>query len=814
MRLIPFLISSAVTIGFVYVLNTRIGPAPALGEFLSPQHGFWQNAEKAAHDFNEELIFPQLNGTASVYFDERLVPHVVADNDADAYFIQGYLHAKFRLWQMEFSTHAAAGRISEIIGERAINFDKEQRRIGMVFAAENMLKEMEANEFTKLSVDNYTKGINAYIETLSKSALPIEYKILGYQPEKWTNLKTALFIKQMTKTLAFSADDLPLTALKKVFSDDEIEILYPQLQDSLDPIVPKGTLFDKPGAIAVAPASVDSLYLQQKDSALKVAMMDQPSKDNGSNNWAVSGAKTKSGAPILSNDPHLELSLPAIWYEMQITTNNMNTYGVSFPGIPGVVIGFNDSIAFGFTNAGRDVRDFYEIKFKDETKKQYWFNNSWREAPQRVEEIKVKGKTTVLDTVSYTVFGPVTYDEDFSTPLTNNKAIATRWIAHDPSNELLMWHYLDRAKNYDDYYQAIQYFTVPAQNMIFASKRGDIAIWQQGHFPLRWNRQGLYVMPGQDSSYMWQGMIPLNENPHQVNPERGFVSSANQRPVDGTYPYFIPGGYDVYRGSEINKRLAAMNTITPDDMKRLQAVNYNPLAEVVTKLMLKYTNEADLGADDKRFFSMIKTWDMQNSIDSKAATVFQVWYDSLETKVWYDELTQQDSVVYNWPSEFTLADALTKDSLFAFIDDIKTPGKETIFELFAASLKAATPELLQMEKEHTLTWGAHKNTTVYHMLKDAVMPFARKGLQVGGGKHIINATQHSHGPSWRMIVHLTNETEAYVVYPGGQSGNPGSKYYDNFIDTWAAGSYYKAWVMKKGEEKSENVKWTMTFKKE
>src|SRR5512145_3314032 len=167
MRLIPFLLATTVTVTLVIVLNTRIGPAPALGKFLSPQHGFWQNADKASQNFTEELSFPQLNGTANVYFDERLVPHVVAENDADAYFIQGYLHAKFRLWQMEFSTRAAAGRISEVIGERAVNFDKEQRRIGMVFAAENMLKEMEANEFTKLSVDNYTKGVNAYIESLT-----------------------------------------------------------------------------------------------------------------------------------------------------------------------------------------------------------------------------------------------------------------------------------------------------------------------------------------------------------------------------------------------------------------------------------------------------------------------------------------------------------------------------------------------------------------------------------------------------------------------------------------------------------------------
>ena len=813
MRLIPCLISSAITIGLVYVLNTRIGPAPAFGQFLSPQHGFWQNAEAVDHDFNEEINITSLKGNASVYLDERLVPHVVAENDADAYFIQGYLHAKFRLWQMEFSTHAAAGRISEIIGERAVNFDREQRRIGMIYAAENMLKEMEANEFTKLSTEQYTAGINSYIESLSESELPIEYKILGYKPEKWSNLKTALFIKQMTKTLAYSVDDLPLTALKNVFSDEQMQILFPQLQDSLDPIAPKGTVFEKATFTPIAPGKADSVYLHKKDSTLKMAFLEQPSKDNGSNNWAVSGTKTKSGSPILCNDPHLDLTLPAIWYEMQITTNTMNAYGVSFPGIPGIVIGFNDSIAFGFTNAGRDVRDFYEIQFKDAGKKQYLFNSEWKEAEQRVEEIRIKGKPSLFDTVAYTVFGPVTYDERFSTPLTNGKAIACRWIAHDPSNELLMWHYLDRAKNYDDYYNALQYFTVPAQNMIFASKRGDIAIWQQGVFPARWNRQGIYVMPGVDSSYMWQGMIPAAENPQQVNPERGFVSSANQRPVDVTYPYFIPGGYDVYRGLQINRNLTKMNGIVPEDMMRLQNDTYNAFAEVATKLMLKYTDVSMLSTDESRFFELIRNWNLRNDVDSKAATVFQVCYDSLEKAVWMDEFLQKDTMVYVWPSENTLVDALARDSAFSFADNINTSQKETVADVFVSSFKAAAKALLLMEKENKLAWATHKNTTVYHMLRDAVMPFAKKGLKIGGGKHIINATQHSHGPSWRMIVHLTEETEAYVVYPGGQVGNPGSKYYDQFIDTWAKGQYYKAWVMKKGEEKNEKVKWTIQFKK-
>jgi penicillin G amidase len=813
MKLVPLIISAIVTIGLVIVLNIKIGPAPAFGKFLSPQHGFWQNAENKNHDFNDEIVLPQLQGNSSVYLDERLVPHIQTDNDADAYFIQGYLHAKFRLWQMEFTTHAAAGRVSEIIGEKAVSFDKEQRRIGMVYAADKMLKEIEANEFTKLEVSRYTEGVNAYIESLTQSELPIEYKLLGYEPEKWTTLKTALFIKQMTKTLAYNNDDLPFTALKNVFTDEQMRLLFPETQDSLSPIAPAGTKFEKPSFTPVAPANADSAYLQTRDSALKMAILDMPSRDNGSNNWAVSGTKTKSGSPILCNDPHLELSMPAIWFEIQMTTNTMNAYGVSFPGIPGVVIGMNDSIAFGFTNAGRDVMDYYEIKFKDEFKKEYWFNNEWATAEKRIEEIKIKGKPSVIDTVAYTVFGPVTYDASFSTPLTGGKSIATRWLAHLPSNELLMWHYLDRAKNYNDYVNALQYFTVPSQNMVFASKRGDIAIRQQGIFPLRWNRQGAYVMPGFDSSYMWQGMIPASAIPASVNPQRGFVSSANQRPVDATYPYYIPGGYDVYRGLEINNRLTAMNGITVDDMMKLQGDNHNLFAEEVTKLMMKYTDETKLNADEKRMFDLVKGWNRFNDAGSTAATVFHVWWDKLEQKVWRDEFTQKDTIVYVMPNDYTLADAVTHDSAFIYLDDIRTPEKETAREIFTSSLQDAVKELVGLESENKLQWASYKNTTVYHLLRTAVMPFARAGLQTGGGRHIVNAIQHSHGPSWRMIVHLTNETEAYVVYPGGQSGNPGSKYYDQFVDTWAKCEYYRAWIMKKGEEKNERVRWIMQFAK-
>ncbi|MBK8089675.1 MAG: penicillin acylase family protein [Chitinophagaceae bacterium] len=812
MRLLPILVSTAITIGLVYALNTKIGPAPPLGKFLSPQHGFWQNAEPANENFSQDLKFPALKGNANVYFDERLIPHVFAENDEDLYFIQGFLHAKFRLWQMDFQTEAAAGNVSAVIGDKAINYDREQRRLGMVYAAEKALKEVENDPESKMAFDAYSNGVNAYISTLTENSIPIEYKLLDYEPNKWTNLKTALLLKMMAKMLSSGTEnDIVNTNAKSLFSMDEFKMIYPQVHDSLEPIVPKGTIFDNPGIVPVAPTTADSIYFGNKD-VVKYQEVSKPDINNGSNNWVVAGSKTQSGVPILCNDPHLELSFPSIWYEMQLQTPSSNVYGVSLPGTPYIIIGFNDSIAWGVTNAQRDVKDYYEIKFKDATRKEYWFNNQWITADQRVETIKVKGGAEYLDTVAYTVFGPVMFDETFSNEISNKKSLAVRWTAHDPSNEGKTLYMLNRAKNYDEYAEAIKFFKCPGQNFVFASKAGDIAIWQQGKFPARWNGQGLFVMPGQDSSFMWQGFIPQAENPHSKNPVQGFLQSANQRPADSTYPYFIPGSYLTPRGITITNRLAAMTGIIPDDMKKLQYDYFNTFAEDARTILLSYVRENELDANAKKYVEMLRNWDLYAGPNSTGQTVFQTWWDSLEVEIWKDDITRVTPSA-NWPEEETLMELLKKDSAMLFIDNINTPLKETLFDAVTKAIKKASFDLETEERAGRLSWTKHKDPTIYHLLKTAVMPFARTGIPVGGNGNIVNAVTKSHGPSWRMIVQLTKETESYVVYPGGQSGNPGSKFYDNFVDTWAKGEYYKAWMMKKGEEKNEKVKWTLRFKK-
>lgn len=804
MRIIPLVISTVTTITLIICLNVQWGKVPPIGRFLSPQHGFWQNAESVDKDFGGDIKLAGLKGKADIYFDDRLVPHVFTTNDEDAYFAQGYLHAKFRLWQMEFQVYAAAGRLSEVIGRKALNYDREKRRLGMVYAAEIAAKEMEKDPVSKMECEAYAAGVNAYISQLKESEIPVEYKLLNYKPEKWSTLKTALFLKAMCYDLAGGESDFEHTNAKAVFGLDDYEKMYPYSQDSLDPIIPRGTVFPPAALTITTPADADSLYFERDDTSSITPQ--QPQKDNGSNNWVVSGKKTRSGAPILCSDPHLGLNLPSLWYEMQINTPSMNVYGATFPGGPGVIIGFNDSCAFGLTNAGRDVMDYYQIKFRDESMKEYWLNGRWKPTDFRYEHILIKGEPELIDTVAYTVFGPVMFDKKFSgmQRRTNGNYYALRWKAHDPSNEFLFFNRLDHAKNYDDYYNALKYLNTPGQNCLFASKNGDISIWAQGQFPAKWRRQGDFIMPGTDTSYLWQGMIPQQENPHMINPERGYLSSANQLPVDpANYPYYLGGDFPPYRGLIINRYLSKWNNLTPKDMITLQTENYNVFAEMARPVLLRNIDMTALTADEKTYFDTLANWELHNDPDERGPTLFVVLWDTFTRVVWDDEFGKTKlPMVYPFAS--TLLEGILRDSAYKFLDNINTPAKETLRDDATLAFKKAVAICKLADADGRMQWGRYKGTKINHLARLA--PFGRTDLNVGGGTNCINATKEDHGPSWRMVVELTPTTVAYGIYPGGQSGNPGSAYYESFIDSWAAGKYFPLWIMGKEDVSDKKIK--------
>jgi penicillin amidase len=317
-------------------------------------------------------------------------------------------------------------------------------------------------------------------------------------------------------------------------------------------------------------------------------------------------------------------------------------------------------------------------------------------------------------------------------------------------------------------------------------------------------------MPGTDSSYMWQAMIPQDEIPFQYNPERGFVSSANQRPVDSAYPYYLGREYPVSRGAIINRKLSGMQNITPQDMMAMQTDNYNIFAEWTRPLLLNNIVVQKLDQEQKKYLDHLYNWDLQYDIHSKGATVFELTWQSLHSLLYKDEYARAP-VNTAYPMSSTLMEALLKDSAYVFIDNIETPAKETLADVVTDAFKIACTNLKKAEADNKLVWGKFKDTHINHLAKE-IVSFSRFHLPIGGGANVINATKESHGPSWRMIVSLTKDIEAYGVYPGGQSGNPGSSFYDNAIDQWAGGKYYRLWMMKKEEGEDRRIKRRMRFK--
>lgn len=807
MKIVKVGLSFIITISLIYFLNRgwNFGtPIPPLGKFLDPFHGFWQNAETKNHQ-SEELGLSGLTDEVTVMYDSVLIPHLYARNDEDLYLAQGYITAKDRLWQMEFQTHAGAGRISEIIGPSALDFDRTQRRMGMVYAAEKSLHIMEVNPVAKSMVESYTKGINDYILSLRYEDLPIEYKLLDYEPEPWTNLKVALLLKNMAKTLNVGEKDLEMTNALKLFGKEMLDVLYPDYESVGDPIV------DKTDNWKFDPIKINTdIPLALPDELINIKPIEKPSKDVGSNNWAVSGAKTISGSPILCNDPHLNLSLPSIWYIIHLNAPGINTMGASLPGSPAVISGFNDSIAWGVTNAQRDLVDFYKIQFKDNSKKEYLSDGKWLTSKKVVEKHTVKGNDDFYDTVIYTHHGPVMYDETFHGEDEKNH-FAFRWISHDPSEEVMTFYKLNRGKNYSDYSQALDHYGSPAQNFVFASSSGDIAMRVQGKYPIRRKGEGKYILDGTKTSTEWQAFIPNDQNVMDKNPSRGFVSSANQYPSDPTYPYYINGSsFEAYRNRRINKVLSGLNQITPTDLMNLQFDVYNLKAEESLPTWLGYLDTTKLSTTENDALQILKSWDLYNTIDSPGASYYEAWWDALYPMVW-DEM-KESKVSLEFPTTYTTLKLIKEKPALNFFDIQGTPEKETAKEVVQKAFAdgVASIEKWKINKGKSPRWADYKDTFIGHLMRLEAFSYH---VEHGGNHDIVNASSRTHGPSWRMVVSLEKSgTQAWGVYPGGQSGNPGSPFYNNMLDHWSKGKYYKFHFTSSSDQLKNNALSITTLK--
>jgi penicillin amidase len=772
-----------------------------MGKFMSPFTGFWQHPSSSPGDQTVRIATP--NGRpVTIVFDDRLVPHIFAEHSTDAYFAQGYVTAMHRLWQMDLSARATAGRLSEILGKRMLEYDKRQRQLGLAKAAKDAAEKWKENTTIYAHLEAYSDGINAFISTLKDKDLPVEYKLMNFEPEEWTPYRTALFTKSMSAMLGSGEKDAEHGTMLNLLGKELFAEIYPMSNPHSSPVISSDKNWDfEPIALpvdtinefnigAVGPSAPFSEY------------------QYGSNNWAVSGAKTKSGAPILCNDPHLKLNLPSIWYECHLITPDQNCYGVSLPGMPGIIIGFNQDIAWGITNAGHDVMDWYQVDWVDEKKTQYWLDGKKVDVEFQIETYLIAGGEQIIDTIRHTQWGPVAMHGI-------HKDMAMKWMALESplSTEAGTFLELNRAKNHKDYLNALDHFVTPAQNIIFASKTGDIAITVSGHLPLRKKGQGVFVQNGNTSNNDWPGIIPLRHNPMEFNPVRNFVSSANQVSTDSTYPYFYHGEpyFEDYRGRWLNRQLSEMDQITAQDMMGMQLDNRSLKAMEILPYLLRSLEESkvknDYSTEEQQIVKKLSEWNYAYEATNETPIYFDLWFRNFYRQTWDEFYAIQDSIPIAWPQSWRTIDLAKNQPSHSFFDLKETEDLESAADITLIAFDKMIQEVQELKAKGIDNWGKQKSTRVRHLAN--IDQFSRTLFGASGHGDALNAVTSTNGPSWRMIVELSDPIKAWVVYPGGQSGHPGDPHYDDMLNDWEKGKYHEARFVFTPEELKDNHSFTM-----
>ncbi len=797
-----------------------LASAPPLGRFLDPFNGFWQNAEAQKRPSDIKIQASKLKEKVEIWLDSRLVPHIFAQNDYDLYFAQGYMIASERLWQMDFLTRFAAGRLSEVLGEKALEIDRSQRRMGILYSAERTLANLK-DSTSQMILQAYADGVNAYIASLKPHQFPLEYKILDYSPEAWSPLKSVLMLKYMAYDLSIAyTDDFANSLAAAMYSEKTIDSLFPNVPFRLEPVIPQKTPLNfKPLKKPQRPPKYDSISralhqnLKELQSILQAQALNEKAK--GSNNWAISAKKSETGFPILAGDPHLSLKLPSIWYEMQLISPTCNVYGVTLPGTPTIVIGFNEKIAWSLTNAYTDASDFFQIRFKDDKLDEYWHNGSWKKTTIRKEIIKVRGREKdVVEYIRSTHHGAIVLESPaklipkqpnqlYSLELPYRHAL--RWTAHDTTtNEIIAFHKLNRATNYKEFQESFLTFGYPTQVVAYADTDKNIALQIIGKIPLRWDGQGKYILDGSLSTYEYQEFIPYSQNPKVLNPEQQYVASANQIIADTlTYPYYL--GYEYVspeRAIRINECLRSWTKVKYQQMQELQNDVLGVHARELLPPMLGLLDTTKLSKEAQAIVQILKQWDYLYKPEATAPTCFEVWLEELKKAIWADELGS----IAHYPPTDQLIRIVVKDTTSHWIDNKNTQNiKETLKELVQESFQKAV-EILQNKHQGNVEnwlWGKYKGFELKHLL---IPNLGIKNLITAGSKRTVNAISSDHGPSWRMIVMLSDNTpKAYGIYPGGQSGNPGSFYYDNMVENWRLGELEELIFLKNTQSRNPKI---------
>ena len=735
----------------------------------------------------------RLSDKVVVQYDIFGVPHITAANDADLLFAQGLVTARDRLWQMEYARRLVSGRLAELYGESMIEQDFEVRRIGLYRTSVATYESLD-DDMKKL-LAAYAAGVNHYIST-HKHNLPREFKDLGHVPEAWHPMDSLTIPMAMFWLLSGSLEEELMLAklVDELGAGKALELI------SGEPADPE-THIKWRQASALIPEGLGRNGFRILSALRGFSTGRGTARSIGSNNWVIDGEKSATGVPILANDPHLALLNPPIWHEVHLMGPGVNVIGSTFPGVPGVIIGHNERIAWGVTNVGYDVCDLYVEKLAPDRRGHYVYRGTSKPFDKVVEEIRYRNgdsMKTLEREILFTVHGPVVEEED-------GKVISMRWTGHEPSTELRFIYLLNRASNVDDFRTALDYYRLGAQNFIYADIDGNIFYQPTGRVPIR-NGAPYLPLDGSSGEYEWKGYIPYDELPRVLNPEEHFIATANARPVDASYPYYIGYFFDLgYRVSRIKYLLTRKEKLTFEDVRAIQADNYVPAAEQLKPQLLAavWGEKPTLPERTRKAAEIVENWDNHATTGSSACTIFNKWIERIAFNTLKDDLSN-DSFEY-WASNpdviFVLLlrsrafDGLKHD----WFDNTRTTIRETKQQIIARSLQETVDELGLMYGYDMgkWNWGKIHTTTLRHGLGKRNRaynngPFPRSGsndtVDNAGFSFFQNdrVFESRSGPSLRMTVELSPGLEHAVnTIPGGQSGDPSSAHYqDQLLDFW------------------------------
>jgi penicillin G amidase len=778
-----------------------------------------------------EIQLTGLDSEVTIYRDSYGIPDIYATTLHDLFFAQGYVHAQDRFWQMDFWRHIGSGRLSEMFGKEQVETDAFLQTMGWERIAEQEVASSSAESLAILSA--YTEGVNAYLADHSGAAISLEYAILGiltpdYKPEPWTPVNTMTWGKAMAWDLRGNIDaEIERALLLKVFTADQMADLYPPYPSDHPvivedfPVESAGFPRTPSGGFAYSELPSASLEKTAEVLALLDPLLGRTGMGIGSNSWVISGSLTASGMPLLANDPHLAIQMPSIWYQVGMHCRPRSDAcpyelaGFSFAGVPGIIIGHNDRIAWGMTNNGPDVMDLYIEKINPDNPEQYEVDGQWVDFETRTETIEVGGGEPVELTIRSTRHGPVISDvyglgnfgEEAGLDLPQDFVISLRWTALETQHLFdAIWGF-NKAQNWDEFREAARSFTVPAQNLVYADVEGNIGYQMPGQVPIRKNGDGSLPVPGWNNDYEWVGYIPFEELPFLFNPESGCIVTANNQAVPRDYPYLVTTDWDYgYRAERIVEMIeSAPGPIDIAYIQEMQNDSTSLNAEVLVPLLMSIPM---VGREEDVRQRLLSGWDYREAADSQAAFLFESFWAQLITYTFYDEAFPEGTFPGGGSRFYeVIRNLLLEPNNFWWdwkaTDDLVEDRDIALMRVFQDTVKEIE-WVYGDDLEKWPTWGAEHSATFRNAtlgesgigLIESI--FNRGPFPTSGGESIVNATGWSVGegfqvdwlPSMRMIVDLGDLRGSLSVHTTGQSGHAYGKHYIDLAPLWSEGQYY------------------------